>query len=489
MTEITPIRQSIPVFSVVRNSFLIFGFQILTKATGFISAVLLANELGTQRFGLYNYGFALTSLFIPLCDMGMDMVLLRDTSRREQAQTEKSFATVLGGKTLLGLIVFVLITVTAAILESAGTENFFLVLLTGAVIILRTFWTSFNAVFRAVNRVWLEAWIYTTARVGEFVVTIIAILTHESLMLLLSSLIVVNLAAVLYSFVFIRKRLFHAKVSFSVQSIVSALHESLPFALTTIFVAVYFNFDTVLVSKLVGNEAAGIYRAAYNLILPLMMVTASVTGAVFPFVSQGFRARPEEVARVIQQSSSYLLMAGMLIAVTGFVCANDIVQFLFSPEYAASGICLSILVWFLPIVFLTNLFGNVLGAMDQQPFVLRVVVINVIFSVTADFVLIPKYAQIGASLATVATETLGLFLLTGRIRKSVGNIFLPLLLPKLALASASTVVFLLLVPSLWLPFKLASAVVIFAGTLLITGAISIAALKHSMLSDEPKYLQ
>jgi len=452
---------TITVQSVVRNSTLIFGFQLLTKAAGFVSAVMLANELGTVRFGLFNYGFALTSLFIPFCDMGLDVVLMRDAARHDRNRTAESLAAVLGAKTILGILVFLLVLVVSTFLESTGTESFTVVLLAGAVIILRTFWNSFNAVFRSLNRVRLEAMVFTSARGAEFLVTIVCVLAKSPLPTLLAGLILVNLVAVGATFIFIRFRFFLVRFFFSPAALASALRESLPFALTTIFVSVYFNFDTVLVSKLIGNQAAGIYRAAYNLILPLMMVTAAVTGAVFPFASQNFRSRPEEVAGIIHKSASYLLLAGTLIAVVGFMCADEIVSFLFSEEFRSAGTCLAILIWFIPIVFLTNLFGNVLGAMDEQSFVLRVVIINVIFSVTTDFLLIPRLAQNGASIVTVATEFLGLCLLSYRIRKTTGSILEKHLLPKLACAAALTAGVLALTPHLWLPARLACGTLAF----------------------------
>lgn len=89
----SPPPQRIESDSVLRNSALLIGFHVLTKSLAFVSFILLAKYLGTQLFGVYNYAFALTSLFIPLCDLGMDTYLMREvplSQRSRDPQTARS---------------------------------------------------------------------------------------------------------------------------------------------------------------------------------------------------------------------------------------------------------------------------------------------------------------------------------------------------------------------------------------------------------------
>ena len=168
--------------SVARNSILIFAFQILTKILGFLSSIFLANFLGAELFGTYNYAFALTSLFIPLCDLGIDVYLVREVARQETSSSQKQFGLVLVVKVLLAAGVLALVTSTALILESSQSESFLFVVLAGMVTILRTYWVSFSSVLRAVNRVWEEAWLYSTARIVEFAVIVYCIWSAASVL-------------------------------------------------------------------------------------------------------------------------------------------------------------------------------------------------------------------------------------------------------------------------------------------------------------------
>jgi O-antigen/teichoic acid export membrane protein len=459
--------------SVLRNSLLLFGFHVLTKLLAFVSFILLANYLGTQLFGTYNYAFALTALFIPLCDLGMDTYLMREVPRISKDRLPKQVGAVLALKGALTFLVFVAISITGGILDSFGSERFYLVALAGLVTLLRTYWTTFGSLLRALNKVGYETGLLSLARAAEFLVIVGSIWYDAGLLSLLSILGVVNLISVAATYFVVRSRFTAPTLERDFEHMLMMLKGGLPFALTTIFTSIYFNFDTVLVAKFIGDDAAGIYRAAYNLILPLIMITAAVSGAVFPFVSQSFRTHKEDVARVLQRSATHLIMIALPIAVATTLLSNEIIHLLFEPSYAPAAVCLSILVWFIPIVYLTNLFGNSLGAMDQQHFVLRVTTLNVIFNVGANLIVIPHYAQIGASVTTVATELLGFSFLVVRMKREIGPFVKLGALARIILAALVMSAFLFFKPDLHVLLLLALSVLIYLASLLLLRALSI----------------
>jgi O-antigen/teichoic acid export membrane protein len=459
--------------SVLRNSLLLFGFHVLTKLLAFVSFILLANYLGTQLFGTYNYAFALTALFIPLCDLGMDTYLMREVPRVLKDRLPKQVGAVLALKGALTFLVFVAISITGGILDSFGSERFYIVALAGLVTLLRTYWTTFGSLLRALNKVGYEAGLLSLARAAEFLVIVGSIWYDAGLLSLLSILGVVNLISVAATYFVVRSRFTAPTLERDFEHMLMMLKGGLPFALTTIFTSIYFNFDTVLVAKFIGDDAAGIYRAAYNLILPLIMITAAVSGAVFPFVSQSFRTHKEDVARVLQRSATHLIMIALPIAVATTLLSNEIIRLLFEPSYAPAAVCLSILVWFIPIVYLTNLFGNSLGAMDQQHFVLRVTTLNVIFNVGANLIVIPHYAQIGASVTTVATELLGFSFLVVRMKREIGSFVKLGALMRIVLAALVMSAFLFFKPDLHVLLLLALSVLIYLASLLLLRALSI----------------
>jgi O-antigen/teichoic acid export membrane protein len=260
------------------------------------------------------------------------------------------------------------------------------------------------------------------------------------------------------------------------------LKGGLPFALATIFSSIYFNFDTVLISKYIGDDAAGIYRAAYNLIFPLTMFGLAITGAVFPFASQNYRERKGEVEDVVRRSIVQLLMIALPIAIITTLLSREIVRFLFAPEFAATAECLSVLVWFLPIVFLTNFYSNTLGAIDEQTYVLKVTILSALFNVIANLIIVPRFAQFGASVNTVLTALLGFGFLFFKMRKKISSSVPLSPLLRVMAASITLLPLLLLKPDVHVLVLLGGSVVIYLCALLLFRVLTFREIKTLFLS-------
>jgi O-antigen/teichoic acid export membrane protein len=468
--------------SVLRNSVLLVGFHVFTKSLAFVSFILLAKYLGTQLFGAYNYAFALTALFIPLCDLGMDTYLMREVPRLAEHEIPKQLGAVLSWKGLLTFFVFLAISITTGLLDSFGSERFFMVVLAGLITLLRTYWTTFASFFRAINSVGFETGMLSLARVAEFIVIVVSISMDTGLLSLLAVMTVVNIVFVSLTHVLVRYRFTRPILVGDFAHMMAMLRGGLPFALATIFSSIYFNFDTVLISKFIGDDAAGIYRAAYNLIFPLTMFGLAITGAVFPFASQNYKERRSEVEAVVGRSLLQLLLIALPIAVTTTLLSSDIVRFLFAPEYAPTAECLSILVWFLPVVFLTNFYGNTLGAIDDQTYVLKVTILSALFNIVANLVVVPRYAQIGASVITVLTALLGFGFLFVRMRKHFTSSFPVTPLLRILGAAVFILPLLIVKPAVHVLVLLGGSVLIYFCALLLFRAVTIGEIKTLFLS-------
>jgi polysaccharide transporter, PST family len=478
----TPPSPRIESSAVLRNSVLLFGFHVLTKSLAFVSFILIAKYLGTQLFGVYNYAFALTALFIPLCDLGMDTYLMREVPRLSKEEIPKQLGAVLSWKGLLTFLVFLAMSLTTGILDVFGSDRFFMVVLAGLITLLRTYWTTFASFFRAIDKVSYETGMLSLARIAEFIVIVVSISMDSGLLTLLSIMTVVNIVFVSLTHVLIRQRFTRPILVGDFAHMMSMLRGGLPFALATIFSSIYFNFDTVLISKFIGDEAAGIYRAAYNLIFPLTMFGLAITGAVFPFASQNYRTHRTEVEEVVRRSIVQLVMIALPIAVITTFLSSQIVSFLFAPEYAGTSACLSILVWFLPVVFLTNFYSNTLGAIDEQVFVLKITLLSAIFNVLANLVLVPRFAQLGASVVTVLTALLGFVFLIWKMRKKVVSSIPVRPILRILLATAMTLPLLVFRPNVHVLILLTGSVAIYFVALLVFRALSLSEIKSLIFS-------
>ncbi|MFH0989695.1 MAG: flippase [bacterium] len=463
--------------SVARNTALLLSFHVFTKLLAFVSFILLANYLGTEAFGVYNYAFALTALFIPLCDLGMDMYLMREVPKLREDQIPVQLGAALSWKGFMTFLVFLLISLTGSILDSFGTGRFYIMVIAGLITLLRAFWTTFGSLLRAMNKVGYEVVLLSGARLSEFITIVISVNAGIDLLTMLSILAILNLLAVALTYAIVHVKITKPVPIRDFENLLSMIKEGFPFALTSIFSTIYFNFDTVLVSKFIGDEAAGIYRAAYNLVFPLMNITISINGALFPFVSQNYRRDKQKVEGVVRKALTYLVFLGLPIAFGTLILSKDLVHLFFEPEFSSASISLSILIWFIPIAFLTQAFSAVLGAIGDQKFVLKIITVNVLFNVIANLFFIPIYAQVGASVIIVATELIGFIFLFHRISSKIEHPIEYQRIGKGLFALGAMIIFLIYRPFENIPMTIGVAALIYFFIIFVIKALTIQELR------------
>ena len=124
-------------------------------------------------------------------------------------------------------------------------------------------------------------------------------------------------------------------------------------------------------------------------------------------------------------------------------------------------------------MFVTNILGHVMGAIKLQKLVLGVSSVNAVFNILLNLILIPIYADRGAAIATVATEVLGLGVLSLLVIKKFGLIFDRRRLTKLIVANLAIIpiVFMSSLLNVFLVILIAGA--LYVGALFGLKAISI----------------
>ncbi len=114
----------------------------------------------------------------------------------------------------------------------------------------------------------------------------------------------------------------------------------------------------------------------------------------------------------------YSLILSLPFALGGTFLAEKVIFFIYGTQYSASVLALRIVIWVLPVLFVTNLLGNCLGAIYRQKEVLYVALANALVNVILNLILIPRYSLYGSAVATLVTELLGMGILLRLISRN-----------------------------------------------------------------------
>jgi len=184
-----------------------------------------------------------------------------------------------------------------------------------------------------------------------------------------------------------RKQLFEKSVIFNISAFVGNLYDRL---------------DVVLLSKLAGDYATGIYSAAYRPLGTLQLVPYGVLYSLLPALSRNAGGLEEQ--RRLERAMGFLLSAAFAVVLATMVFAGPVVRLLLGQSYAESAMALKILIWAVILRYINSALGVRLFAGGHE----RVFVVTSLaclgVNVCGNLLLIPLYSWRAAAALTIVTE-------------------------------------------------------------------------------------
>ena len=190
------------------------------------------------------------------------------------------------------------------------------------------------------------------------------------------------------------------------------------------FVAALFSRPEIIILSLFSSEAQiGFYSAALKVISVLEYIPQIYMTNVFPILSRAYHTTQEKVQDIQNQSIKYLLAISLPLAVGLFVAAEPIIHLLYGTGFEPSAMALRILAFDLPFAALYAVLWRVLVARQEQGIVLRAMIIVTLTELVAGYVLISRWASLGAAVNTPFISIFYVCLLALSLRSSGIQLF------------------------------------------------------------------
>lgn len=395
--------------TLAKNTTVLFVANIVSYLLGFFTTLYTARYLGVEGFGVLSLALAFTGIFNVFTDLGLSILTIREVSRN------KSLANKYIGNTTVMKILFAVLTLTLTVFttkmlgypQSTSTVIYIITFS----IIFGAFSGVFTSIFQAFEKMEYMSVTIILNAVLMLAGILIVIYYHLGIIAVASVYLVVSAIILIFNIAIYSWKFFIPKIKVDLKFWKPTLKESLPFGLSNILIVIYFYIDSVMLSVMVGNSAVGIYNAAYKLIFVTLFIPGVFVTSIFPIMSQHFESSKDNLKLEYEKSFKYLFALGIFIFMYGFIFADKIISIIYGNGYTAAIFALQVLIFVVPIIFITNLFGNILGAVNRQRIMLIVTAANALFNIALNLILIPKFSYIGSSVATVLTEGLGFILM------------------------------------------------------------------------------
>lgn len=384
---------------IISNTGWLFSLRLLRILFSLFVTAWVARYLGTEDFGVYQYGIAFVFLFSPLAALGLQGIVVRDIVRGPEAKDE-----ILGTTFVLRLVggvagvILVLLSVNAVRPDQQAR------VITG-VISLNLLLQSFDTI-----DIWFQSQVQSkycviargAALVFVSIIKIAAILIGLPVMAF-AVISVVDAAAggaglvIAYRSRGLRLR----RWRFSPARARELLAQSWSLILTGALAVIYLKIDQVMLGGMKDDSAVGIYSTAVRISEVWYFVPLAVTTSVFPALIRSRERGAAIYLGRLQQLYDGLGAIALAVAVALTFAASPLVVLLFGEAYAEAGPILAVHVWAGVFMFLKAALGQWLLNEGLLHFLFISNGLGAAANVALNLYLIPRYGGMGAAVATV----------------------------------------------------------------------------------------
>lgn len=385
---------------IAKNTGVVIAGNVIFRLVSLFVIIYLARYLGTAGFGKYSFVFAYLAFFNIITDLGLQQILVREMARKPSTAPA-----LIGNAYVIRLLLTVFAVGLAIVIITLlryPDDTTLYIYIASLTLLFISFSDFYATIFQANLAMEYDviaklAFKFVSAGLILWIIFSHGTLTQVMIVLVFSEGIK-TLLSYLFSRKFVRPRF---SIDFGLWRYL--LKECLPLALTSVIIILYFQIDVIMLSMMKGDDAVGIYSAAYRLCDPFSLIPYALMMSLFPLMSTYFKSSEDKLIRTYALAIRYLLIIVLPIAVGTMFIAGEVVLLVYGVPFANSVTVLQILIWTVVFGVVNSVLTNTLVAITQQKLSAWCMGFCAITNIILNFLLIPVMSYNGAAIATLAT--------------------------------------------------------------------------------------
>ena len=404
--------------TVIRNVVISFLGRIYTSLLTFVVvALLLPRVLSAEGFGIFSFYLTLFTILGVIIDFGTNAIAVREGSK-EPARMGALLHSLTCLRGMLSLLCFAAACGLGVLFEP-GRDARFLVVLAALHLFFHTF-GGFGVIFQVQMKF---GWMVFGQTIGHscfFVVALILYLRDRNDPFIYLLAFGAGLALTNLLFFFLGRRLHAGAIRGGNADFFRLFREALPLGISAVTAIAFFQVDTILIRPIEGEEAVGLYSAAFRLLTFTIMVPVLFNQVLLPVYSRYILSDTRRFVRIFRRAVLYMGIVGLPISAAIGALAGPVLILIFPDTYIRSRTCLEILGLAVAMIFLTYPHVSVLIASGRQLTFTWISVSGLLLNVVLNLIMIPLFSIEGAAWATVVTEAFVLAAASIAVRRHSG---------------------------------------------------------------------
>jgi O-antigen/teichoic acid export membrane protein len=384
-----------------------------------VSAILMGRFLGPELYGQYNLVLVIPSLLLLFTDLGINAGITKFVANlRAEGKYERVPAIIRHGmlsRIAIGVIVLVLSLIFAtyfALLINRPEFTFYIQIASFSLIFQVILSTS-NSAFVGLDK---SEYCALTTIVRAVLTTMLQVAlvffsfsVAGALIGLVGGFVI---AAILSSFILFIRLLKPTTRRNAMNPLYESGHQifaylaryGMPVYVSVVLIGFFPLYQQVILAFFSSDMAIGNFRAAYNFVSLLTVISSSLTTALLPAFSKLELAKPEVLNAFFNKANKYASLIIVPITFSVIIFSSPIVQFLYGPNYTSAPIFLSLScsVYLLSIIgYLTLL--SMFNGLGKTRITMNVTLVNLVILLALSPLLAAIYNVVGVILASLVS--------------------------------------------------------------------------------------
>ncbi|NML67725.1 flippase [Hymenobacter sp. RP-2-7] len=383
----------------------LFGVQVANFLLPLLTVPYVVRIIGPEKLGLLNFSQAYVTYFSLLINYGFDMAAVRAiaANRSDQDATNRIVSQVLAGKALL----WVLSTVIFAVVSLSNPEFKQHLLLHVC--------TYLVCIGTVLSPFWLYQAMEDLGRVALFNLAVKLIFSLSVLLLIRQASdyfyqnLAISVSQILVSVgaLYVALRRFHIKLRWPTRAeLANRFREDRTLFFSSVTITIYASSNIFILGLMSVPYNVGIYAAGTRLEgMAESFIGLALNQAFFPVVAQAFGQGREEGLRMVRNTFFPLVGLLVLVALGLWLVGPFVLTLLYGAKFQEAGTILRVVAVLPLVIGLSNLLGlhTMLNLRMDRAFFL-VTAVGSVVGLALNWLLIRRFAHVGAAYALVITE-------------------------------------------------------------------------------------
>ena len=375
--------------------------NIYSMLLSLIIGSLSARYLGPSNYGLLNYGTSIIAFFSIISKLGFDSLIVSEIVKNPK-KCESYLGSALLMRFIASILSFISIIIIVNILEP---QNKLLQILT----ILQAFSLIFES--HQVLFYWFQKELkmkyVTICTMISLTITgiwrIVLLATKASIEWFAISASISALVCGITIWLFFRINT-NIKLKFSLNDSRYLLKYGYHFVVSGLAVTLYTQIDRIMLGKVISSESVGFYSAAVTIANMWQFIPSAIINSSRPLIIAKYKDDYKDYINKFKYLLLVITIMGVIVGCTFILFGKYIIYILYGKSYLQAVLPLKILIWATGFSMIGTARGIWIAAEGLYKYSKKYILIGAITNVVLNFIFIPKWGIIGASITTLISQ-------------------------------------------------------------------------------------